>query len=280
MRQRRLLESLNQMLDEAERGSFTPEQYDETLLSAIECRMKDFLSAQLTKQERLEADRDAVRTLISDLSHQTKTPLTSLKLYTELLSERAGTKEEQDLSDALLAQTKKLSFLIDSLVSLSRLETGILTLHPVESGLLSFLTDTLASFAERAEAKRISLTLREPADTLTACFDPKWTAEALSNILDNAIKYAPAKASVTVSVEAYECFVRINVTNTGTEIPEPLRARIFERFYRADTVAQEDGVGIGLFLAREILTREGGYIKVESAGQQTTFSLFLPKSRF
>ena len=106
--------------------------------------------------------------------------------------------------------------------------------------------------------------------------DPKWTVEALGNLVDNAIKYT-VDGGVTISVTPYEMFVRIDVADTGIGIPEEEQGRIFTRFYRGDTNVQQEGVGIGLYLAREILHSEGGYLKVSStAGQGSTFSMFLP----
>ncbi len=108
----------------------------------------------------------------------------------------------------------------------------------------------------------------------TACFDPKWTAEALCNLVDNAIKYTE-QGGVILSVTPYELFLRVDVTDTGIGIPEDRQAQIFSRFYRGNS--DREGVGIGLYLAREILRSEGGYIKVSSEpGKGSVFALFLP----
>lgn len=278
MTKSKLLDSLNQMLDDAEAGTFSPEHYDESKLSAIECRMKDFLDGTLVKTDRLSAEHDAVKSLISDISHQTKTPLANLRLYAELLKEQSLPNDAARLTDELLTQTEKLTFLIETLVELSRLETGMLTLHPVTSEIAPLLAAVRNAFREKAAEKQLMLTADEaPIGNLTAIFDPKWTLEALSNVVDNAVKYTPAGGVVMLSVTPYEFFVRIDVTNTGTSIPEGLP--IFDRFTRGADVSNEPGVGLGLFLTREILSREGAYVKVASKNERTTFSLFLPKSR-
>ena len=114
---------------------------------------------------------------------------------------------------------------------------------------------------------------------MNACFDLKWTLEALSNILDNAVKYTPAGGTVSVNAQEYEMFVRIDVADSGIGMSEEETAKVFARFYRSPRVSQEKGVGIGLYLVREILSREGGYIKVTSKiDQGSTFSVFLPKT--
>ena len=114
---------------------------------------------------------------------------------------------------------------------------------------------------------------------LSACFDPKWTAEALYNIMDNAIKYTPQGGKVRVTVQAYELFCRIDISDTGIGISEDEIPKIFSRFYRSSAVSQEEGVGIGLYLSREIITMQGGYIKVSSEPDKgSCFSVFLPRS--
>ena len=134
--------------------------------------------------------------------------------------------------------------------------------------------------AAQPEAGRRGVQLTSLPAEASAYFDPKWTQEALGNLIDNAIKYTPAGGSVTVSVTPYELFCRIDVADTGPGIPEDEQARIFERFYRSPTVRDEQGVGLGLYLAREIAAANGGYIKVTSRlGKGSTFSLFLPRGQ-
>ena len=112
----------------------------------------------------------------------------------------------------------------------------------------------------------------------SACFDPKWTEEALCNLLDNAVKYTPVGGSVTVDVRPYEMFTAVCVRDTGPGIPETEQAAIFGRFYRGPDARQAEGLGIGLYLTRQIASGQGGYIRVKSApGQGSTFSLYLPR---
>ena len=158
----------------------------------------------------------------------------------------------------------------------SRLESGVLAMTPKRHGLQQLLEDAAAQAAPRAEARGIALTV-EPTD-LSARFDPKWTTEALYNLVDNAVKYTPTDGSVTLRAVGYELFCRIDVTDTGPGIPEAEQAKIFQRFYRSPAVSGEEGVGIGLYLARQIAAGQGGYLKVTSRpGEGSTFSLFLPR---
>ena len=172
-------------------------------------------------------------------------------------------------------QTEKLRFLIDSLVKLSRLENGILTLYPRQQAVGPMLEEIQRQYLSKAQKKGLQLQLI--ATEARATFDRKWTAEALGNLIENAIKYTPC-GSVTLKAMEYELFTRIDVTDTGIGIEESEQPKIFARFYRSETVCEDEGVGIGLYLAREIISGEGGYIKlISQKGNGSTFSVFLPR---
>ena len=184
---------------------------------------------------------------------------------------------EDGLYDAALeAQAEKLRALTEVLTRLSRLETGILDLHPVPGALDPMLAEAAAQFAPRAAEKGVALTV-VPSGA-EAVFDPKWTGEAVCNLLDNAVKYTPAGGAVTVGAAVYELFCRVRVADTGPGVPEEERSKIFRRFYRAPGAREQEGVGVGLYLAREIAQGQGGYLKVDPAeGGGAVFSVFLPR---
>ena len=277
LRTRRMLDTLDQMLDDATRGDFQESLYDESRLSALETRMSHYLASNAVSARNLAEEKDAIKTLIGDISHQTKTPIANLLLYAQLLEEQDLPPESRGYVSALEGQAEKLRFLIDALVKTSRLETGVLAMTPKRHGLQQLLEDAASQAAPKAEAKDIVLTA-EPTD-LTAKFDPKWTTEALYNLVDNAVKYTPAGGRVTLRAVGYELFFRIDVTDTGPGIPEAEQAKIFQRFYRSPSASEEEGVGIGLYLARQIAAGQGGYLKVASRpGEGSTFSLFLPRA--
>lgn len=275
-RVRRTMDTLNRMLDEAIRGTFTATHFDESRLSAVEVKMQRYLEASGTSKAQLEEQKARVQGLIADVSHQTKTPIANILLYAELLGDKPLPDDCRDCVQALSAQAEKLRFLIESLVKAGRLETGVIAVHPKPDRVGSLVADALREAAPKAAAKGITLS-GTPADEV-ACFDRKWTLEALGNLLDNAIKYTPAGGSVTVSVVPYELFCRIDVADTGIGMTEEETSRVFARFYRAPAAQNAPGVGLGLYLAREIAAANGGYIKVSSRpGAGSTFSLFLPR---
>lgn len=276
-RTRRLLKRLNHMLDEAIRGDFTERDFDESLLSAVETRLAHYLSASAVSARNVQEEKDKIKALIADISHQTKTPIANVLLYTQLLAEQDLPPESRACVKALAGQAEKLQSLIEALVKTSRLETGILAFHPAAAPLAPMLESAVAQFAPKAAEKGLVLTL-VPTDA-TAVFDAKWTAEAVCNLLDNAVKYTPAGGSIIVQAIAYEMFCRVNVTDTGPGIPEEEQSKIFQRFYRSTAAHEAEGVGIGLYLARQIAEGQGGYIKVASRpGKGAKFSLYLPRS--
>ena len=271
---RRTLERLNRMVDAAIRGNFTEDSFDETLLSALESKLAHYLAASTVSARRVAAEKEALKSLIGDISHQTKTPIANILLYTQLLTEQPGNAA---CLEALDSQTRKLQSLIDALVKTSRLETGVIALHPVPGCLQAVLTSAVGQLAAKAAAKGISLSL-EPTD-VQAVFDPKWTEEAIYNLLDNAVKYTPPGGAVSLGVTAYPMFAAVHVRDNGPGIAETEQPKVFQRFYRGAEHQSEEGVGIGLYLARQIAEGQGGYIKVSSApGTGSVFSLYLPRN--
>ncbi len=277
-RLRRTMRQLDRMLDAAIRGDFQERTFDESLLSAVEAKLARYLSASAANEQSLQLEKDKIKSLIADIAHQTKTPLANVLLYTQLLDEQPLPPAGKASLAALGGQTQKLQSLIEALVKTSRLETGALVLHPKSAPLAPMVEACVAQFAPRAAEKRIALTLI-PMEDSDAVFDPKWTAEALCNLLDNAVKYTPSGGSVTVQTIPYAFFCRINVTDTGPGIPPAEQPKIFQRFYRSVSTYDREGVGIGLYLARQIAEGQGGYVRVFSKpGKGAKFSIFLPRS--
>lgn len=273
-----MLDRLNMMLDAAMNTSFKETYYDETRLSQIETKLYRFVNASTIGERDMNREKDRINMLISDISHQTKTPIANILLYAQLLQE-----QEQEggstmgMTDQIAQQSEKLNFLIQSLIKTSRMEAGMIDVHPQANRMKDVIHRAVAQVEEQAQLKSIALHHYIEDDTMALC-DPKWTEEALFNILDNSIKYTPEHGIVTISTTTYELFTRIDIKDTGIGIEEHEINQIFKRFYRSPQVGQVEGVGIGLYLAREIITMQKGYIKVNSAPQEgSTFSIFLPK---
>lgn len=271
----RTLNNIEKMLDEAIKGEFSTEHFDESRMSRLESKLHSFLDSSSISSQNVKSERDNIKELISDISHQTKTPIANLILYSELLGDAEIPEEQKGNAAAIHEQAEKLRFLIDNLVKMSRLENGILSLSPEKSDISSVLNDICSQYRDKAETKGLELSLS--AKETSAIIDRKWTAEAIGNIVDNAIKYT-SEGSVTLKLSDYEMFARVDISDTGMGISEEEQAKIFSRFYRSNNVRDKEGVGIGLYLTRQIIAGEGGYIMVSSkVGEGTTFSVFLPK---
>ena len=271
----KVIERLNKMIDNAIEGRPIENGFDESKLSALETKLSHYLTANSATKIQLADEKSKINQLISDISHQTKTPLANILLYTQLLAESELSDYNQNCVAALTQQAEKLNFLISSLVKASRLETGIITVTPTNNNVANMLETVIEQATPKAMGKNIALTV--DSRDVEAVFDSKWTVEALYNIVDNAIKYTPSGQSVQLSVTPYQLYCRIDVADTGLGISEDETAKIFSRFYRSQEVTDKEGVGLGLYLAREIITAQGGYIKVKSRlGTGSVFSVFLP----
>lgn len=276
---RRTVRRLDRMLSTAIDGGFGEESFDESAPSALESRMARFLNGSARSLRGVQRQRESIQRLLSDISHQTKTPLANLRLYSSLLMEEELTPRQREQAQVILQQSEKLSFLIETLVKLSRLETDVLAVTPKSQPLSPLLERAASQAKAAAERKGIALQLHlQQQAEMRALYDLRWTAEALGNLLDNAVKYTPPDGCIQVSATQYELFCRIDVHDNGIGIAEEEQAQIFGRFYRGRQVREQEGLGIGLYLAREIAQKQGGYLKLSSRpGQGSTFSLYLPR---
>ena len=270
-----LCRTIDSMISGNEEPMLLEEQ--ETQFARISHRLSRLYQIMQENRRRVDEERRELQTLVSDISHQVKTPVSNLKMATDTLLEKPMAEAERtDFIRGIRSQTDKLDFLFQALVKTSRLETGVIQLDKKPGRLFDTVAQAMSGIVYAAEKKEISVTVDCPED-LTVSHDSKWTSEALFNLLDNAVKYTPAGGKIAVSVVLWEMYVEIKVTDTGKGISESNQAAIFQRFYREEEVHEQQGVGIGLYLAREIVTRQGGYIKVVSEpGKGSEFSIMLP----
>ena len=273
-------ENLCRMLDNMISGNNAALEQDsdnETLFSRIRYRLSRLHSIMQENRRKVDEERQELQILISDISHQVKMPVSNLKMVTDTLLTRPVTADERtEFLLGMRGQIDKLDFLFQALIKTSRLETGVIQLKKKDGPLFETLAQAMSGIVYGAEKKDISVTVYCPED-LHLFHDSKWTAEALFNLLDNAVKYTPVGGAICVSASLWEMYVKMDISDTGKGIPEKNQASVFLRFYREEEVHDEPGVGIGLYMAREIITRQGGYIKLTSeVGKGSTFSVFLP----
>ena len=275
IRTKKTMDTLEKMIDSAADGEYSETKFDESRLSALETKFSNYLALSNTSSKNIMKEKEKIKTLISDISHQTKTPISNLILYSELIEEEDLSEDMRSNVEAIKQQAEKLEFLIKSLVKLSRLENGILNLSPRKEEIQPMLQDIYEQYISKAMGKNLELNIEKT--TSKATFDRKWTTEALGNIVDNAIKYTNT-GEINIKVHEYEIFTRIDISDTGMGIDESEQAEVFSRFYRSQSVHNDEGVGIGLYLTREIISSEGGYIKLTSElGVGSTFSVYIPR---
>lgn len=268
-----LIESL---VEQQERQIFS--EAEDTLTARLQHQLLKLRNILTAQNQMLAQEKEQIKTLISDISHQIKTPIAAANTFAELLSDGELSAEERtEYITTLQMSLGKLTFLTNSLIKMSRLESGIISLKPEKNSLNEIVLQAVKTVYAKAKEKGILITF-ECDQTFEAVLDFNWTAEAISNVIDNAVKYTPQGGFVRLQITEYPSFLRLDISDNGVGIPEEEQAKIFGRFYRGKQSVGTDGVGIGLYLTREIINKQNGYMKVSSDENGSTFSMFLKKN--
>ena len=277
---RKLVDQLSDLIDQLtqlrEKPVFPP--LEDTVLSRLQQQVERLSSIWAGQNQQAKRDRDEVQSLVSDLSHQLKTPVATLQIYGSLLSQPDLSPEQrQEYGIRMRRALERLDFLLDSMVKLSRLESGSIRLQPCASDVEELVLNAALQVRKAAEEKNINVSIQPPPAPISVCCDQKWTEEAMFNILDNAVKYTPNGGLVMLTLEAYETYCCVSISDTGCGIPVEEIPKVFQRFYRGKNTQNIDGAGLGLALSRKIVQEQGGWIKVRSSDVGSTFSVFLPR---
>lgn len=256
-----------------------PEEMDtegESLASRTAMRLKRLHEITAASARESERQKEEVQSVVSDISHQLKTPIANVVMYCDTAMNPQLTDEEKERCMHILkGQVSRLDFLVQTLIRMSRLEHNIIRLHPQKTSLKRLMEEAAEVIRAKAAEKELAVEVCCPDELVLLC-DEKWTIEALTNVLDNAVKYSPRGGRIRLCSERMEIYTKICVTDNGMGIlPEHIND-VCRRFYREERAAKTEGLGIGLYLTREILDREKGYLKIaseENAG--TTVSLYL-----
>ena len=263
------------LVEQQERQIFS--EAEDTLTARLQHQLLKLRNILTAQNQMLAQEKEQIKTLISDISHQIKTPIAAANTFAELLSDGELSAEERtEYITTLQMSLGKLTFLTNSLIKISRLESGIISLKPEKNSLNEIVLQAVKTVYAKAKEKGILITF-ECAQAFEAVLDFNWTAEAISNVIDNAVKYTPQGGFVRLQITEYPSFLRLDISDSGVGIPEEEQAKIFGRFYRGKQSVGIDGVGIGLYLTREIINKQNGYMKVSSDENGSTFSLFLKK---
>lgn len=264
------------LVEQQERQIFS--EAEDTLTARLQHQLLKLRNILTAQNQMLAQEKEQIKTLISDISHQIKTPIAAANTFAELLSDGELSAEERtEYITTLQMSLGKLTFLTNSLIKMSRLESGIISLKPEKNSLNEIVLQAVKTVYAKAKEKGILITF-ECDQAFEAVLDFNWTAEAISNVIDNAVKYTPQGGFVRLQITEYPSFLRLDISDSGVGIPEEEQAKIFGRFYRGKQSVGTDGVGIGLYLTREIINKQNGYMKVSSDENGSTFSMFLPKN--
>lgn len=267
---------LENIVEDAINEKLVVKTYDDTLLSSLEYKLYKYIKVSQNNKLSIEKERNQIHALVADISHQTKTPISNIVLFSQLILENEKIDDySRDILQDINLQSERLNFLIQSLIKMSRLESGIISPNKSETKLIDTITWAVKEVIVVAEDKSIDIHIDGDKNT-TANYDGKWTKEAIVNILENAIKYSGEGKSIKINIISYELFNRIDITDNGIGIEESELNNVFKRFYRCKNSNQNEGIGLGLYLAREIIRVQGGFIKVSSKlNVGSTFSVFL-----
>lgn len=264
------------LVEQQERQIFS--EAEDTLTARLQHQLLKLRNILTAQNQMLAQEKEQIKTLISDISHQIKTPIAAANTFAELLSDGELSAEERtEYITTLQMSLGKLTFLTNSLIKMSRLESGIISLKPEKNSLNEIVLQAVKTVYAKAKEKGILITF-ECAQAFEAVLDFNWTAEAISNVIDNAVKYTPQGGFVRLQITEYPSFLRLDISDSGVGIPEEEQAKIFGRFYRGKQSVGTDGVGIGLYLTREIINKQNGYMKVSSDENGSTFSMFMKKN--
>lgn len=251
----------------------------ETLVGKLQMKLRQIYEIMEKKSEESISQRLQLESMISDISHQVKTPIASIRMYHHLL-QRKNLEEEkrEEFLESVEYQVDKLEFYMKSMIRMSRLETGIIKVQPAKNSIYELIAQSVCDVALNAEKKNIDIKV-DCKETFNAYFDRRWTVEALFNILDNGVKYTKCGGKIEISAVKTDFFVRVKIKDNGRGIKQSRLPEIFKRFYREPESADIEGVGIGLYLAREIIMKQRGFIEVRSKeGEGTEVYVNLPVS--
>lgn len=274
---KRLLGRIIERLDGAIGGQCAPEEYNEGMEAVIGLRLNQFLTISEENARRADSEREIIKGFLSDVTHQVKTPLSNILVYAQLLEGQPEmSPESREMLMQIGQQAEKLDFLVHNLKKASQLELDMIQLQRSAESVDELIWSCCQLAEPAAEKKGIRIVTPQSEEERICFMDLRWMQEALGNVLDNAVKYSPPGTTITIGVVTYEMFYRIHVKDEGPGISEDEHGLIFGRFYRSERTGKAPGLGIGLFLTREIVMRHGGYVEVHSEpGHGAEFSIFL-----
>ncbi len=255
---------------------------EESLLGKFQMQILKLYQILDSSREYEEKMRKEMSGLVADLVHQINTPLTNIQMYSGFLMQDDLPQEEKaDICEIINAQIEKLGWFADGFTKTARLEENMRKLAPEKQPILPIILSAIDEVSLKAKQHENEVCL-EGRQNIQAFYDRHWTEEAIFNLLDNAVKYGKKGTPIQVKMSVYELYVRVDVINYGEPISKEEYPKLFNRFYRGKNAAFiKEGVGLGLYLARQIILEQGGYIKGGNLNKEgNVFSVFLLKDKY
>lgn len=244
--------------------------------SALVSKIKQIQEVLENHARSAETEKEQVKSLVSNMSHQLKTPLANLSLYAEILGKSELSKERKnEFFSKMQRQIEKLNWMVESLSKMVKLEQNLDDFEIKNTKIRQTILDAVDTVYEKLEKKDIQLDMESFEDRFLY-HNRKWTVEVFVNLLENAIKYTEKGGFISIRVKSYELYTEIQISDNGRGIRQEELTDIFKRFYRSPEVENMEGSGIGLYLCNLILEKEKGYITAISGyGKGSCFSVFL-----
>ena len=251
-------------------------EVEEDEFSALVSKIKQIQEVLENRAKSADSEKEQVKSLVSNMSHQLKTPLANLSLYAEILGQgEIAPERKAEFTNKMQRQIEKLNWIVESLSKMVKLEQNIDGFEVKDTPIRQTILDAIDTVYEKVEKKALHLNL-EPFEDRALYHNRKWTVEVFVNLLENAIKYTDKGGAISIRVKPYELYTEIQFLDNGRGIHKEELTDIFKRFYRSPEVENMEGSGIGLYLSNLILEKEKGYIKATSEyGKGSCFSVFL-----
>ena len=270
------LRSINKYLDKVNNGNYELKIEDNGEDEISRLRNELYKTTILLREsaENSEKEKTNLSNSLADISHQLKTPLTSIRIMLDNIEENPNMDEKtrNEFIEEISRQIDWISSLVISLLKLAKFDAGAIIMQDTQINVKKLIDNVINNLAIMIDIKNIKIEEKIDEDVILRA-DYNWQLEALTNIIKNCIEHSKEDSKIKIEVENNSIFVKIKITDEGEGIAKEDLSHIFERFYKSKQVS-ENSIGIGLSLAKTIIEKENGYIKVDSElGKGTTFEI-------
>ena len=256
LRTKKTIDTIENMLNEAVKGNFSEKSFDETRLSSLETRFAHYLSASVVSARNVELEKDKIKSLIADISHQIRTPLTAINLIVSRLRGEKNEADRQRLLHELEQLLVHMDWLIEALLKMAKLDAGTVSMKKKTVNVSDLLKKSVQDFLIPMELREQNLVI-DCTDMVSLCGDEYWLREAVGNIVKNCMEHTPVGGEICIRAAENHLYTEITVSDNGAGIDKEDLPHIFDRFYKGKNSA-DSSVGIGLALARMIVVAQEG----------------------